>query len=103
MKSIIIKVKKLVREATLPTYAHQGEFGELAADLYAAEEVMLKPGEVGGIRTGIAVEFPPGFGGIVSDRSGLATRGFTTLAGVIDPGYRGELRVVAANLGSETI
>jgi dUTP pyrophosphatase len=47
-------------------------------------------------------EFPPEFGVLVEDRSGLALRGVCTLAGVIDPGYRGELKVVVTNLGSET-
>ena len=50
-------------------------------------------------RTGLAFEFPPEFGALVQDRSGLALKGICTLAGVIDPGYRGELKVVLINLG----
>jgi len=103
MKHIVIKLKRLVDSAKVPSYAHRGECGDLAADLYAAEKIEFLPGDVKSNRTGIAVEFPPSFGGIVADRSGLALQGFTTLAGVIDPGYRGELLVVAANLGTEPI
>jgi dUTP pyrophosphatase len=51
--------------------------------------------------TGIALEFPSTHGALVEDRSGLAVRGITTLAGVIDPGYRGELKIVLTNLTSE--
>src|ERR1039457_4051962 len=53
--------------------------------------------------TGIALEFPAAHGALVEDRSGLAVRGVTTLAGVIDPGYRGEIRVVMTNLGTQPV
>jgi len=76
-----------------------GEFGDLAADLYAAEGVVLEAGATVAVATGIALEFPSTHGALVEDRSGLAVRGVTTLAGVIDPGYRGEIRVVVTNLG----
>jgi dUTP pyrophosphatase len=49
----------------------------------------------------LAFEFPPGFGALVEDRSGLALKGICTLAGVIDTGYRGELKIVLINLGKE--
>jgi len=52
-----------------------------------------------GVPTGVAMEFPSTHGALVEDRSGLALKGVTTLAGVIDPGYRGEIRVVVTNLG----
>ncbi len=54
------------------------------------------------IPTGVAFEFPPEYGALVHDRSGLALKGICTLAGVIDPGYRGELKVVMTNLGKDT-
>lgn len=103
MKKIMINVKKLRANARLPMYGHPGEYGDLAADLYSVENIEFAPGEVRTICTGIAVEFPPGFGGIIADRSGLAARGFTTLGGIIDPGYRGEIKVVGANVGNETV
>jgi dUTP pyrophosphatase len=96
-----ILVQRLTAEAQLPRYAHVGAFGDLAADLYAAEEVTLEAGSTVMVRTGIAMQFPSTHGALVEDRSGLAVRGVTTLAGVIDPGYRGELKVVLTNLARE--
>jgi dUTP pyrophosphatase len=98
--AVRIKVKKLVEEARLPRYAHVGEYGDLAADLYASEGLILEPGSTVAVPTGIAMEFPSTHGALVEDRSGLALKGVTTLAGVIDPGYRGEIRVVVTNLGA---
>ena len=97
---VSIKVKKLHPAAQLPRYAHVGEFGDLAADLHAVSAWTLQPGETVAVPTGIALEFPSTHGALVEDRSGLALRGVTTLAGVIDPGYRGEIRVVMTNLSA---
>lgn len=93
-----ILVRKLHPDAQLPRYAHLGPQGDLAADLYAISASMVEPGETAVIPTGIALGLPAGFGALIQDRSGLALRGLTTLAGVIDPGYRGEIKVVLANL-----
>lgn len=98
-QSVRIKVKKLVEGAQLPRYAHVGEYGDLAADLYASEGLILEPGSTVLVPTGIAMEFPSTHGALVEDRSGLAVKAITTLAGVIDPGYRGEIKVVVTNLG----
>jgi dUTP pyrophosphatase len=98
-----IRVKKLVAAALVPRYAHVGEFGDLAADLYASAGVTLAAGETRPVATGIALEFPSTHGALVEDRSGLAVRGVTTLAGVIDPGYRGEIKVVMTNLGAAPV
>ncbi|RSL16761.1 dUTP pyrophosphatase [Edaphobacter aggregans] len=98
-----IKAMKLREEAQLPRYAHTGPFGDLAADLYAAEGVTLAPAATIGVSTGIALEFPSTHGALVEDRSGLAIRGLTTLAGVIDPGYRGEIKVVVTNLSPVSV
>jgi dUTP pyrophosphatase len=95
-----IGVKRLRLDAIIPKYTHDGAFGDLAADLYAVEEVTFQTGDVKTIPTGIALEFPPGYGAVVADRSGLALKGLTTFAGVIDPGYRGELKIVAAYFGA---
>ena len=100
---VAIKVKRLDPAAQMPRYAHAGMYGDLAADLYACCcATLAQAGEVGStqaVQTGIAMEFPSTHGALVEDRSGLALRGVTTLAGVIDPGYRGEIKVVLTNLG----
>jgi dUTP pyrophosphatase len=95
-----IKVMKLNPAAQLPRYAHVGAWGDLAADLYASEAVSLGAGATLAVPTGLAMEFPSTHGALVEDRSGLAIKGLTTLAGVIDPGYRGEIRIVVTNLGA---
>lgn len=87
-------------EAKTPRYAHSGPWGDLAADLYAVSAWTLEPGETVAIPTGLALGFPSEYGALVEDRSGLALRGLTTLAGVIDPGYRGEIKVVLTNLAA---
>jgi len=98
-----IGVKRLVAEARLPRYAHVGEYGDLAADLYASQGLILEPGVTVPVPTGVAMEFPSTHGALVEDRSGLAVKGITTLAGVIDPGYRGEIRVVVTNLSASAL
>ncbi len=96
-----VRVKKLDPAAKVPKYAHSGPWGDLAADLYATSEVTLAAGETAAISTGLAMGFPPEYGALVEDRSGMALRGLTTLAGVIDPGYRGEIKVVLTNLAAK--
>jgi dUTP diphosphatase len=98
-----IKVMKLDAAAQLPRYAHRGVFGDLAADLFAVVAVTLEAGATIPVPTGVAMEFPSSHGALVEDRSGLAVRGVTTLAGVIDPGYRGEIKVVMANLSAVAV
>lgn len=98
MSDVKIGVKKLVPQAQMPRYAHVGQYGDLAADLYAAEAITIDPGATVLVPTGVAMEFPSTHGALVEDRSGLAVKGITTLAGVIDPGYRGEVRIVLTNL-----
>ncbi len=103
VRLVRIKVLKLKAEARVPRYAHVGEFGDLAADLYAAEGIVIEPGATVAVPTGVALEFPSTHGALVEDRSGLAVRGVTTLAGVIDPGYRGEIKVVLTNLSASAV
>lgn len=102
-ESVRIKVLKLHAEARMPRYAHAEAFGDLAADLYSVSGARLEAGATMAVGTGIALEFPETHGALVEDRSGLAVQGVTTLAGVIDPGYRGEIRVVMTNLGREAV
>jgi dUTP pyrophosphatase len=92
-----LHVRRLDRRATLPTRAHDGDAG---LDLYALEDSSLAPGERAAISTGIAVEIPDGHAGLVLPRSGLALRHGIALVnapGLIDSGYRGELRVLLLN------
>jgi len=84
-----------------PTYAHAGDAG---LDLVAAVAVTLKPGERALVPTGVAVAIPPGYAGLVLPRSGRALReglGLANSPGLIDSGYRGELKVVLINLDIE--
>ena len=84
MTTPTIKVQRLLPAAQLPRYSHTGLFGDLAADLFAAEALTLaavgEPGSTGAVRTGLALELPSTHGALVEDRSGLALRGLTTLA-----------------------
>ena len=92
-----LPVVKLKPEAVLPTRAHAGDAG---LDLYACEAAHLGPGERWGVGTGVAVEIPAGHAGLVLPRSGLAREHGITLVnspGLIDAGYRGELRVLLLN------
>ncbi len=93
-----VSVRYLHPFARLPRYAHTGPFGDLAADLHSVETVTVSPHGTSVVPTGLAMAFPTDYGALVEDRSGLAVRGITTLAGVIDPGYRGEIKVVLINV-----
>jgi dUTP pyrophosphatase len=93
-----IPTKRLHPDAKLPRYAHEGPWGDLAADLYSVHEATVQPRQTALVATGLAMAFPEDYGALVEDRSGLAVKGVTTLAGVIDPGYRGELKVVLTNV-----
>lgn len=92
---MILKFKKLQPEAKLLNYAHPSDAG---LDLCTVEAVVIPAGGRQIIKTGIAVEIPAGLVGLVWDKSGLATKaGLTSLAGVIDAGYRGEILVCLLN------
>ena len=96
-----LKVKKLHPEAKIPVRKREGDAG---LDLYSVEDTVLQPGEWKAIPTGVAVEIPEGYVGIIKDRSGLALKyALHCLAGVIDENYRGEVKVVIINLGKETV
>jgi dUTP pyrophosphatase len=92
-----LAVTRLREDAVLPTRAYAGDAG---LDLAACERVELGPGERAAVPTGIAVAIPDGFAGLVMPRSGLAVKhgiGKVNSPGLIDSGYRGELRVVLLN------
>jgi len=92
-----LRVARLKEEARLPSRAHEGDAG---LDLYACEPAHLGPGERWSVGTGVAVEIPAGHAGLVLPRSGLARDHGIALVnspGLIDSGYRGELRVLLLN------
>lgn len=92
-----LRIARLSEGAVLPTRAHDGDAG---LDLYAAEQAHLGPGERWSVPTGVAVEIPPGHAGLVLPRSGLAREHGIALVnspGLIDSGYRGEIRVLLLN------
>ena len=96
-----IRVNLLHPDAVLPRYAH-GPEEDAGLDLHAVEDVLLEPGEPALVPTGLAIELPPGYEGQIRPRSGLALRHAITLPNApatIDPGYRGEIRVILLNLG----
>lgn len=92
-----LPILKLKDEAILPSRAHGGDAG---LDLYACESAHIGPGERWGVGTGVGVEIPEGHAGLVLPRSGLARDHGIALVnapGLIDSGYRGELRVLLLN------
>jgi dUTP pyrophosphatase len=92
-----LRVVRLHERATLPSRAHEGDAG---LDLHAVEDVTLAPGERASVPTGIAIEVAPGHAALVLPRSGLAARhgiSVVNAPGLIDAGYRGELRVLLLN------
>ena len=94
-----IWIQKLHPDAQLPTYAH-GPVEDAGMDLRAVERVVLQPGIAQAVPTGIAIELPPGHEAQVRPRSGLGLKhSLTVNFGTIDPGYRGEIRVIMFNLG----
>ncbi|MGB7685319.1 MAG: dUTP diphosphatase [Solirubrobacterales bacterium] len=92
-----LAVAKLKEEAVLPSRAHEGDAG---LDLYACEAAHIGPGERWSVGTGIALEIPAGHAGLVLPRSGIAREHGISLVnspGLIDSGYRGEVRVLLLN------
>src|SRR5512142_496388 len=96
-----VKIKRLRPDAYLPAYAHSAA-EDAGLDLRAVEAAELVPGVVHAVGTGLAIELPPGYEAQVRPRSGLALKHAITLPNApatIDPGYRGEIRVILLNLG----
>ena len=98
---IELPVQRLRPDAVVPERAYSGDAG---LDLTACERVVLAPGERAVVATGVAVAIPDGYAGFVQPRSGLAARNGITIVnapGLIDSGYRGEVRVVLLNTDRE--
>lgn len=98
-----IRIQLLNERASLPRYAH-GPDEDAGLDLCATDAVVLEPGVPALVPTGLAIELPPGYEAQIRPRSGLALKHAITLPNApatIDPGYRGEIRVILMNLGRE--
>jgi dUTP pyrophosphatase len=94
-----IRIKKLYPDAIVPKSQRPGDAG---LDLYSYEDFELQPGERHAFKTGVVMEIPDGLVGLIWDRSGLAVKhGITTLAGVVDASYRGEIMVAILNASAE--
>lgn len=97
-----IRIQKIHPDAVLPQYAH-GPEEDAGMDLYAVEAATLTPNRPGLVPTGLTLEIPPGYEAQIRPRSGLALKHAITLPNspaTIDPGYRGEVRVILLNLGT---
>ncbi len=97
-----ISIKRLDPELPLPSYAHPGDAG---ADLHAAVDLTLEPGERALVPTGIALALPEGYVALVHPRSGLAAKhgiSIVNAPGTIDAGYRGEVKVCLVNTDRST-
>jgi dUTP pyrophosphatase len=97
-----VNIVRLDPDLPLPSYAHPGDAG---ADLFAREDVTLRPGERRLVPTGVALALPEGYVALVHPRSGLAHRSGLSIVnapGTIDAGYRGEVQVCLVNLDPAT-
>lgn len=98
--TVELRVMRLSEGAELPVQAYPGDAG---LDLASSERVTLGPGERATVGTGVAVAIPDGYAGLVTPRSGLAARHGLSVVngpGLVDSGYRGELRVILLNTDS---
>jgi len=96
---MIVKIKKLKENATLPTYHHPGDIG---MDLYSMETVTVPPMGHHRFWHGFALEFPEGYGAIIMDKGSISKAGFVHMGGVYDAGYRGEYNTLLVNLSDKS-
>ena len=94
----VLRVRRLDPKAALPTRAHPDDAG---LDLYALEDVEIESNGGELLRTGVAMAIPKGYVGMIADRSSFGKKGLKTAGGIIDAGYRGEVKVIARNLTQE--
>ena len=98
-----LRIRKLHADAILPQYAH-GPDEDAGMDLYSVEGALLEPGIPQAVPTGLSIELPPGYEAQIRPRSGLAFKHAISVPnspGTIDPGYRGEVKVILINLGRQ--
>lgn len=94
----ILKIEKISNKAKMPTKAHESDAG---FDIYANDYHSIPPYGQALVETGIKMAIPLGYAVLIWDKSGLASQGITTMGGVIDSGYRGEIKVVVKNLSED--
>jgi len=96
-----LKVKKLHKDAKLPTHGHPGDAG---LDFYCVEDVVFLPGKQERVHTGLAIEIPEGYVGLIWDKSSISFNlGLKIVGGVIDAGYRGEIVMSLLNTSNKEI
>jgi dUTP pyrophosphatase len=97
----VLKVKKTSKTAELPEYALESDVG---FDLRSDEETTIGSMEHKAIKTGVSIEVPEGYVGLIRDRAGIITKmGVHTVAGTFDPAYRGEVSIILTNFGDEEV
>lgn len=97
---MIIKYKKIHPDAIQPSFGHPSDAG---ADLYAIADYILKPGAYTQVKTGIALEFPTGYVALIWDKGSSPVRGWHTMGGVFDSGYRGEYILFLYNITERSV
>ena len=98
---IRIKIKKINKDAKMPTHGHPGDAG---MDFYCAEDVLFPAGKQELVHTGIAVEIPEGYVGLIWDKSSISFNlGLKVMGGVIDSSYRGEIIMNLLNVSSKEV
>lgn len=98
-----LRIRKIHPDAVLPAYAH-GPQEDAGMDLFSVSDALLEPGVPQAVPTGLTMEIPPGYEAQIRPRSGLAFKHAISVPnspGTIDPGYRGEIKVILINLGRE--
>jgi len=96
-----LNIKKLKEDAKIPTHGHPGDAG---MDFYAAEDVIFLPGKQARVHTGVAIEIPDGYVGLIWDKSSISFNlGLKVMGGVIDSEYRGEIIMNLLNTGEKEI
>lgn len=101
IKMLEIKIKKLCEDAIIPSYSHKGDAG---VDIYSIKDYLLKPFERILVSTGISIAIPSGYEAQIRPKSGLSLKkgiSIVNTPGTVDSGYRGEIGVIAINLGNE--
>lgn len=95
------QIQKLSDDAIIPTRGHEGDLGY---DLYSCENVTIKPNETVSVGTGTRIYFPEGWGAVIHNRSSMSLfKSLVVGGGVIDQGYRGEIKVIFHNVGNDDV